>query len=116
MEIDGPATGWFQTSNGLRYPYITYAIGKIGDQDANGDLVLALAKHVDKMSQQGIIVWRRRPEFVWQSDQEVNPEWDQLATPAHWRLTYRCVVIPFGEFENSFDVPSKAEGEIYQFI
>lgn len=68
-----------------------------------------------KLGLEGIIVWRRKPELVWQEvddgtfDNLENPK----PTPGHWRVSFRCAVIPM-TIEN--EMPIKEEGAKTQFI
>lgn len=93
IEIDGPPTSYF-CIRGVQYTYKSYGIGTLGSDDP-GKLLPYLHDHIADMKNQGIIVWRRRPEFQWCPAVDLSAEFPNIPPePARWKLTYRCVVVP----------------------
>ena len=95
IELDGPATAYFEESDGTRHIYHSYAY----KSKNAGDLVHMYGKWRDRLKGT-MLVWRQRPTIK----QEVYDD-----TEKWWTIYFRCCVVPWIDYDAK-EVPMKPEG------
>jgi len=109
IEFDGPPLAYFELPNGKKYTYTVYALGSIGEAP-DGRLALQTAKHLSDLSNEGVIVWRRKPQ--WDFDPGgPDPTKPERVNPPMWKISYRLTVIPWNDIDAcQAIIPNKEEG------
>lgn len=92
IEIDGPASAWFEDSKGTKWIYKTYRL----KSQNQAELMWAFANW--KMSSGGImIVYRSRPQISYEKDEITHDDnFKVIPNPnpsPHWRMAWRAAIV-----------------------
>jgi hypothetical protein len=117
IEIDGPPRAWFEDAYGWKYPYVVYAIGRVGESPV--EVMQAYANwRREYEDPDSILVWRARPQLVYEDDKLTAEYLDgriifNSEPKPYWKMYCRCVKVPIGGPDTMLVKP---EGEQIPFL